>query len=216
MGALVGHVRHAPGTYLWLAALGVTAVAAQRMNDDRLQAVLGSVSTNLDNLEHDPIRVLVTSAFWFDGGSWVRNAAMYVAFHATLERRVGTRRWLGVVVTSHVLATYLSQGLLALAIRNGLASPHLAHTMDFGVSYALAGAQGALTWLVPWRWGRVVYAGTLVAVYLVPFVGGVTFVDVGHLSALLIGVACRPLVVTAAQPADAQPAGGLNGAAAES
>jgi hypothetical protein len=186
-------LRHAPGTLIWLAILAASAVVVSRLSPEHLDRMLGHRSTNLVNLAHNPIRVLVTSAFVFDGGTWAWYALLYLTFHAPVERRLGTGRWLAVVAAAHVLATFVSQGFVAIGIDFGWASPQLAHALDYGVSYALAGVQGVAVYLLPTRW-RWPYAIAMTAVYLVPFAAdGLTFTSIGHAVALAIGFGCYPL-----------------------
>ncbi|MFF8713825.1 rhomboid-like protein [Streptomyces sp. NPDC015184] len=186
-------IRSAPGTYLWLAALFVTTVIVHRMSPDIEEDFLRERSTNLDGLSQDPVRVLIASAFWIDGGRWLPCAALYTVFHAPAERRLGTPRWLAVVVLSHVLATLVSEGVLAWAIRHGHVPQSATGTLDVGVSYALAGVVGVITYLVPPLWRRV-YLFSVLVVYGIPLATGHGFTDVGHFTAVLVGLACRPLV----------------------
>ncbi|MCG2800856.1 MAG: hypothetical protein L6311_02025 [Cellulomonas sp.] len=197
---LVDLVRHAPGTMVWLAILALTAITTSRMSPAHLERMLGHRSTNLANLAHNPLRVLITSLMVFDGGTWFGYAVLFLVFHAPVERRLGTRRWLTIALGAHVLATYVSQGFVAVGIKAGWASPVVARALDYGVSYSLAGVQGVATYLLPHRW-RWPYAAVMCAVYLVPFgVEGITFTSIGHLTALAIGFCCvrltRPRHVT--------------------
>lgn len=185
-------VRRAPGTFVWLAILLVTSTIARYLPPATLQDVLGARSTNLHHLAEDPIRVLVSSAFWLAGGGWIWYSILYLLFHAPAERWLGTPRWLGVVVLAHVGATYLSEGLLYLAIRHGDAPASAVNTLDVGVSYALAGVVAVLAYRIPAPW-RYFYAGVVLAVYAIPLFGALTFTDIGHFTAALIGFACYPL-----------------------
>jgi len=149
-------------------------------------------STNIHELSQDPVRVLIASAFWIDDGLWVPYAVLYTVLHAPAERWLGTLRWLAVVVTAHVLATLVSEGVLAWAIRHGHVPPAAANTLDVGVSYALAGVVGVLTYRVPALW-RYVYLFAVAVFYGIPLALGRSFTDVGHVTAVLIGLACYPL-----------------------
>lgn len=186
------YVRSAPGTFVWLAILLVTSTIARHLPPATLQETLGDRSTNLYHLAVDPIRVLLSSAFWLAGGGWVWYVLLYNIFHVPAERWLGTVRWLGVVVLAHVGATYLSEGLLYLAIRHGEAPASAVNTLDVGVSYALAGVVAVLAYRIPAPW-RYAYAGAVLVVYTIPLFGGLTFTDIGHLTAALIGFACYPL-----------------------
>ncbi|MGW6725812.1 rhomboid-like protein [Nocardia sp. NPDC055029] len=185
-------LRSAPGTYLWLAALAVTTVIIDRLTPGEARAWLGHRSTNLYHLGEDPVRVLIGSAFWTDGGGWFGYAVLFTIFHANAERWLGTLRWLVVAVLAHVGATYLSEGVLLWAIRNDDAPERAMYTLDIGVSYALAGVAAVLAYRLvrPWRWWYVL---GVFAVVLPPILLSRTFTDIGHASAAVIGFACYPL-----------------------
>ncbi|WP_336083394.1 rhomboid-like protein [Nocardia sp. SSK8] len=185
-------VRSAPGTYLWLAALAVTTLIIARLPPEEARAWLGHRSTNLHHLGEDPVRVLIGSAFWTDGGGWFGYAVLFTLFHANAERWLGTVRWLVVAAVAHVGATYLSQGVLLWAIRRGHAPEQAMFTLDVGVSYALAGVAAVLAYRLVWPW-RLLYLVGLAAVVLPPIFLHRTFTDIGHASAAALGLACYPL-----------------------
>ncbi|MGW6209166.1 rhomboid-like protein [Streptomyces sp. NPDC055089] len=188
-------VRSAPGTYIWLTVLFVTTVIVHQMSPAFEEDFLRQRSTNIHELSRNPVRVLISSAFWIDSGTWLPYAVLYTVFHAPAERRLGTLRWLTVAATAHVLATLVSEGVLAWAIQHGHAPATAVNTLDVGVSYALAGIVAVLTYYVarPWRY---VYLFAVLVIYAVPLVTGATFTDVGHFTAALIGLACYPLTRT--------------------
>lgn len=185
------YIRSAPGTYVWLLVLFFTTVAVHQMSAEFQAEFLRQWSTNINELSDHPVRVLISSAMWIDGW-WSPYLVLYSVFHAPVERWLGTVRWLVVCVSAHVLATLVSQGVVWRAIRVGSAPASAADTMDFGVSYALAGVVAVLAYRIarPWRFGYV--AGVLV-VYGVPLVVSRTFTDLGHFTAALVGFACWPL-----------------------
>lgn len=193
------YVRSAPGTYIWLAILFVTTVAVHRMSPEFEAEFLRQRSTNIHELSNNPVRVLVSSAMWIDGGYWLPYAALYSVFHAPAERWLGTVRWLVVCVAAHVLATLISEGALLWGIRHGMAPESAENTLDIGVSYALAGVIAVLVYRIPWRW-RSGYALVVLVVYGVPLVTGRTFTDLGHFASVLIGFGCYPLVRGRSEP----------------
>lgn len=198
--AVRAYLRSAPGTYIWLAALFVTTVAIHHMSPEFEKEFLLQRSTNIHELTKNPFRVLVASAFWIDGGTWLSYAVLYTVFHSTAERRLGTARWLAVAAGAHVAATLISEGVLALAIRHGAAPTSSVNTLDVGVSYALAGVIAVLTYWVPGPW-RYAYLLIVLAVYGTPLITGRTFTDLGHFTSVLIGLACYPLTRSAVRPA---------------
>lgn len=190
--AIRSYIRRAPGTFTWLAILLVTTVVLNHLSPEDARVVLGNRSTNLHHLREDPVRVLITSAFWLSGGGWIRYVVLYNIFHVPAERWLGTPRWLAVGVTAHVGATYLSEGVLYWAIRHGHAPAQEVFTLDVGVSYALAGVVAVLAYRIarPWCFA---YSAGVVVYYAIPLFGDLTFTDIGHFTAMLIGFACYPL-----------------------
>ncbi|MFF0964461.1 rhomboid-like protein [Streptomyces sp. NPDC003703] len=190
--AVVAYVRAAPGTYVWLTVLFVTTVALHRMSPSFEADFLRQRSTNIHELSDNPVRVLLASAMWIPSGRWLPYAVLYTVFHAQAERWTGTVRWLAVCAAAHVLATLISEGALLWAIRRGVAPASAVDTLDVGVSYALAGVVAVLTYRIrrPWRYP---YAAAVLLFFGVPLLTGRTFTDLGHFTAVLIGLACRPL-----------------------
>ncbi|MFI9806577.1 rhomboid-like protein [Streptomyces sp. NPDC052301] len=192
LGAVWGYVRSAPGTYVWLAILFMTTVALHHMSPEFEQHFLRQRSTNIHELSRNPVRVLVASAMWIDGGHWLPYVLLYTVFHAPAERWLGTVRWLVVCALAHVLASLISELALLRAIRDGMAPHSAVNTLDIGVSYALAGVIAVLVYriAVPWRYG---YLLAVLLVFGLPLTEGPTFTDLGHFVSVLIGLACYPL-----------------------
>ncbi|MFD5075499.1 rhomboid-like protein [Streptomyces sp. NPDC058371] len=191
--AVRSYVARAPGTYIWLTILFLTTVALHHMSPEFEEQFLRQRSTNIHELSSNPVRVLIASAMWIDGGRWLPYVALYTVFHAPAEHWLGTARWLAVCAAAHVLATLASEGALLWAIQHGMAPHSAVNTLDVGVSYALAGVVGVLTYRIPTPW-RYAYLVVVLAVYGVPLATGRTFTDLGHFTSVLIGLACHPLV----------------------
>lgn len=149
-------VRSAPGTYLWLLVLGVTSFVVARMDPASLDWFLAARSTNLDQLSSRPVHALVASALWTEQASWPLYLVLFTVFHANAERWLGTVRWFTVAAASHVLATLVSEGLVAWGIVRGSLQRSMADTVDVGVSYALAGVVAVLTYRFAGGW-RLLY-----------------------------------------------------------
>ena len=195
------YVRRAPATFVWLLLLTVTTVLISHFTPEFRDRFLRQRSTNLHELSTHPIRVLITSALWIDGGGLWIYYLLYNVFHVPVERMLGTLRWFAVVVAAHVGATYLSEGAVYWEVRHGYLPRSAVFTLDVGVSYALAGVEAVLAYLIaaPWNYG---YAAVLVLYYGYHLVVGNTFTDLGHFSALMIGFACFPLTRVCEQPWD--------------
>ncbi|MET9364136.1 rhomboid-like protein [Streptomyces sp. NPDC006632] len=192
--AVLRYIRSAPGTYLWLAALFVTTIAMHHMSPEFEADFLRQRSTNIHELSTNPRRVLIASAFWIDGGTWISYAVLYSVFHAQAERWLGTWRWLVVAFGTHVAATFISEGALLWAVRHDYAPDTAVNTLDVGVSYALAGVVAVLTYRIapPYRY---LYLLVVLVLYGAPLLSGRTFTDLGHFASVLIGLACYPLTL---------------------
>lgn len=190
-------MRKAPGTFVWLAILFVTSLVIRHVSPHMADHILERRSTNLHYLSQTPVRVLVTSAMWIAGSSWATYFVLYNIFHVPAERWLGTRRWLAVIAIAHVGATYISEGIVSWRITNGYAPESERYTLDYGVSYALAGAVAVLTYRIskPWRY---VYAAGVVGFYGLGVLQARDFTSIGHFSAVLLGLACYP--ITRARP----------------
>ena len=188
------YLRAAPGTYIWLLILGANTFALVRMSPRFRKYFLITHSTNLAELSHHPVKVLIASALWTETPSFLFWFVVFNLFSVPVERWLGTWRWLGVVVLAHVLATLASEGAVAYLIDAGDLPYRTKHTIDIGVSYAVSGAVGVLTWYFarPLRW---YYLGAATVFYLLLLGFGQNFTNLGHLTAFLIGVASYPLTI---------------------
>ncbi|WP_235677824.1 rhomboid-like protein [Mycolicibacterium sarraceniae] len=185
-------IRSAPVTFTWLAVLFLTTVAQHLLPRWHLIVLLRQDSTNLHHLASDPIRVLITSLLWLDGASWWPYLVMFCLFLAPAERWLGHLRFVIAGLIAHIVATYLSEGFLYWQIQEAAVSPRFLNARDIGVSYFVVGIVGLLTYHIarPWRWLYLIAACCW-------FVGAVlinpTFTPIGHLTALIVGLACYPL-----------------------
>jgi hypothetical protein len=190
--AVWNYLRRAPGTFLWLVILTATSYVISHINPEFRDRFLRQRSTNLHELSTNPIRVLFTSALYIDGGGVWLYYLLYNVFHVPVERKLGTLRWLAVVVASHVGATYMSEGALYWEVRHGYLPHSAVFTLDIGVSYALAGVTAVLAYLIVAPWGYA-FAAALTIYYGYALIAGNTFTDLGHFCAIMIGFACYPL-----------------------
>jgi hypothetical protein len=197
-GLAVWHfVSSAPLTYGWLFVLLITTIIQRHLLTKReYYAVVVDGSTNIHHLLKDPLEVLINSLFWIDGKYWTPYLVLFTLFLAPAEHWLGQLRWLTVGLTSHVLATYISEGLLFLAIRHHEAPQRLVHARDIGVSYFLVGVMAVLTYHIgrPWRWG---YLGVLLVIFGFPLLTierhELNFTAIGHFASILIGLCFYPM-----------------------
>ena len=192
---LRAYLRGAPATLVYTFTVVVTWYSASTASRALERQLLRAESSNLTNMIHDPLRVLVSSAFWIDSPVFpVLTTGGLLAVMVPAERALGTRRWLAVFVAGHVVATVLTVFGIAQAIRSGLLPARVSDVTDVGVSYGAAAVSGTALHLLPRRWMRwtalAVLLGGLGAFAVVDH----TFTDVGHLVALGVGLALWPVV----------------------
>jgi hypothetical protein len=190
-GDYVG-VMTAPLSFAWLAILLVTTRIQRSAGRRKAKQIQRAHSTNLRGLANEPSRVLAASLFWLDDHRWWPYVPVFVGVVAPAERRLGWWRWLLVGLGAHVVGTYAGQSFLRLLIRRGRAPERLVNARDVGVSYFLLGVTGALMGYVPPPW-RSRSQLTAVAALTANAAVRPTFTEVGHLTALLGGLAAIPL-----------------------
>ncbi|GGJ11503.1 rhomboid-like protein [Streptomyces brasiliensis] len=163
--------------------------------DPRLVHVLqqGS-STDVAHLVRTPVVVLFASALWIAGGALTPYALGVLVVLAALERRIGGVRAAFVFLLGHVLATLATEVPVGLAVLAGRLPDSSLHRLDYGVSFGLAAAAGALAGLLtPWlRWPLLTVLGAALAGALVAFTDPLT--DWGHPIALCVGIGTWPVV----------------------
>jgi hypothetical protein len=198
MGLAVWHfVSGAPLTYGWLVVLLITTIIQRHFLTHReYHAVVLDSSTNIHHLLKDPLEVLIYSLLWIDGRYWAPYLVLFTLFLAPAEHWLGHLRWLTVGLTAHVGATYISEGLLKLAIDYHQAPEKLMHAHDIGVSYFLVGVMAVLTYHIarPWRWG---YVAVLFIIFGFPLITTdrieLNFTAIGHFASILIGLCFYPM-----------------------
>ena len=186
--------RTAPVACVYLALLVGTTAVLHSVSPRVADRLLLAHSTNLEHLARDPVHVLVSSAYWLsDTEQFALAAALLLVVVAAFERRVGSLRTLGVLAAGHVLATLLTAAGLWVAVRTDAVEHSVVHARDVGPSYALFAVAAALTYVVDPRLRRP-YLFTLLGYGVAMVVVSTTFTDFGHLLAILVGLACLPVV----------------------
>ncbi|WP_234341405.1 rhomboid-like protein [Streptomyces sp. NRRL S-1813] len=193
------------------------AYATARLPGRRRTELLRTHSTNVDNLRAGRWQTLATSAVFVEEPLPVAYSAALLAALGTAEARWGVRRAAGVFAAGHAGASLLVYGALRRRTREGSPSanttraspeasathaPHgteetgaeppdtTARAIDVGASYGFNATVGALAATVPHHGARAAATAGLLALGVRPVLRrGRTFTDVGHLAALVIGVA---------------------------
>lgn len=194
------YLRSAPLTFGYLVVLLVTSLVLATSSVRSARRLLLEHSTNLHQLARDPVRVLISSAFWLPNPwqlpIWI---VLFVLVMVPVERRIGSLRTGATFAIGHVGATLLTAGGLWLAVRVDLVDRHVVNAKDVGVSYGFLAVAALLAYLLEPRF-RLPYAAVLVGVAVLLAAISGTFTAVGHLFAVLLGFACYPLVRRAPRP----------------
>jgi hypothetical protein len=180
------YVRCAPGTFLYLFILFITTQVLRSSTQGLRHALLAEHSTNLDHLRHDPVNVLITSAFWVTGPELALWAVLFPLVLAPAERWLGTLRTVVAFFVGHVGATLVTATGLALLIHHHVMPQRLRDVVDVGSSYGFFCVAALFTYRLPRPW-RGLWAAVLVAGAVIFVAVGQDFSDFGHLMAILIG-----------------------------
>jgi hypothetical protein len=184
-------VRRAPLSYALLVVLLTTTVVQHLVGGSTAHAWLMGSSTDVTNLAHRPLYVLLTSAAWLPDGFWSPYAVVFVLILVPLERSIGTGWALLVYVSGHVGATILTEGPTALAVAARWL-PHSADTrMDVGVSYVVFVAVGVYLGMLRGRARTIVAVATGIGL-VAPMVVDFDLTTLGHVLSVAIGLAWWP------------------------
>ncbi|MBV9592934.1 MAG: hypothetical protein JO147_03950 [Actinobacteria bacterium] len=186
--------RFAPVTaVLSFGALAAAVVISQLPDTTPL---LQALSTNVQNLLHTPVRVVIGSAFVSDSGLLTQLVAIVATAAAmfALERRIGSLRALGVFASAHVGATVLTEGAVWLGLRLEWLPGADRSQIDVGISYGMWVAVAAAAALLPRAWRWLLLPVALLGVG-VPAVIEPSMTATGHLLSVLIGLAWWPYLL---------------------
>jgi hypothetical protein len=193
----------APATFTYVAIWTATSILLQGQPVALSELVSRFASTNLVNFHSQPVRSMVASGLLVagDGLFFLGYLLTFVVVVARLEHRIGSARFIVLVVATHVGGSLLILAIERWGIIEKALARSVAATTDVGVSYVMVGALGGYVWLVgrTWRWPY--YAGLFVAIVL-PAVLIADLGSLGHLLACLLGVGMgRLMLVWQVRPA---------------
>jgi hypothetical protein len=149
-------------------------------------------STNVVNLEHDPVGTLIASAIFGQGNvlAWPVLIALTVfpANHA-----LGNIRTALICLAGNVIGSLVSEGIIAYRVDAGQLPVSYRHLIDIGPSYVVVAA--TVVALICGGWAARVSAGFVlgVLVFIGDIFAGLSTFDVaavGHLTSAVTAVAC--------------------------
>ena len=181
----------------YLGSFVAVEFAYAQLNPDAQARLIAWASTNVTNLEHEPVGPLLLSALVTPGYLTVWPVLIALAVFGA-NRALGNARTALVCLAGHVIGSLVSEGIVAYRIDAGQLPAANRYLSDVGPSYVVVAAVvialACGTWL----------ARTLAAVDLVVLVfpghifGGLSQLDVtavGHLAAALTAAAATALIL---------------------
>ncbi|MCC3773144.1 rhomboid-like protein, partial [Streptomyces sp. UNOC14_S4] len=183
-----------PFTFLYGLVLLATALYVELGDEVTVNQLLRDSSTDAAHLADQPLVVLVASALWVAGGLYSLYGLLFALVLSALERRVGPARAAGVFLLGHVVATLATELPVAGAVAAGRLPEASLHRLDYGISFGVMAAMGALGGLLRRPAGRALlgFAGLMCAQDLIDFADPLA--SWGHPIALLVGISCGPLL----------------------
>lgn len=182
-----------PVTLAYAALLLVVGLVLSLAGGRIQSAVAEHASTNLHNLLHGHVGTLIASAFVTDGGV-LTMVPLLACVLALVELRLGSRRMLVSFVAGHIGATLLVALGLVVGVTAGWVSASVERAEDIGVSYGAMALIGVLMAVLPKQW-RLPWAQSWLAIGILGILLGKTFTNVGHLTALAIGLGLAQLMI---------------------
>ncbi len=173
--------------------VAATALTLAVLPDDLHQRILLGCSTNLTNLHHHPVFVLLSSAFVVSSAWSLYQMPFLVLAYGAAQRWVGRRATIAVAALGHVGSTLIVAAVLHEAVVHGHEDPSVAHVMDVGVSYAGVCLGAFVVSRVP-RLLRPAYVLGLVGYFAGPVLTEHTFTSLGHTCSLVLGFGAARLV----------------------
>jgi len=147
----------------------------------------GWASTNVANLEHEPVLPLLLSAFVAPGYLLTWPVLIALALFGA-NRAVGNARIALVCLAAHVIGTLVSEGIVAYRVDAGQLSAASRHLTDVGPSYVVVAAVVVALALGTWLARALAAIDLVILVFPGAIFGGLSQLDVaavGHLTAML-------------------------------
>ncbi len=181
----------------YLAGVVAAGLAYTLLDPDAQARLIAWASTNVANLEHEPVGPLLVSAFVTSGffAAWPALIAPAV-FGA--NRALGNTRTALVCLAGHVIGSLVSEGILAYRIDAGQLSAANRHISDVGPSYVVLSAIVIALACGGWLVRALAVVDLAVLVFPGQVFGGLSHLDVaavGHLTAALTAAVATALIL---------------------
>ena len=154
-------------------------------------------STNVANLEHEPVGPLLVSALVTPGYFAVWPVLIALALFGA-NRALGNLRTALVCLAGHVIGSLVSEGIVAYRVNAGQLDAANRHLTDVGPSYVVVSAIVIALACGTWLARALAALDLVVLVFPGHIFGGLSQLDVaavGHLTAILTAAAATALIL---------------------
>jgi len=183
--------------WTFLAGVAIGDIVLATLSARQEAELLRLASTNVTNLTHDPIAVIVASAYLPQASLLAWLVLIPLAMFGA-NRALGNWRTALVCAAGHVIGTLASEGIQAYRVVHNLL-PHSAGTIiDVGPSYVVISAVVVAVLVGSWPARLAALADLAILVFVGHIFSGLTSLDVaavGHLTAMAVAAilsACSP------------------------
>jgi hypothetical protein len=182
--------------WAYLACFAVTDLTFVLLSPHGQAALTAWASTNVANLEHEPIGPLVVSALFAPGYFVVWPALIALAVFGA-NRALGNTRTTLVCVAGHVIGSLVSEGIVAYRVDAGQLPVADRYLTDVGPSYVVVSAIVIAVICGTWLTRTLALLDFAVLVFGGQIFSGLSHLEVsavGHLTAMLTAAAAIGLV----------------------
>jgi membrane associated rhomboid family serine protease len=187
----------------YLACYLVAELVYVLLNPRTQAALTGWASTNVANLEHEPIGPLVLSAFVGPGYLLAWPVIIALALFPA-NRALGNARTALICVAGHVIGTAVSEGIVAYRVDAGQLPVTDRYLTDVGPSYVVVSALVITaicgTWLER-TVGLLIFAALVFVGHIFSGLSHLDVAAVGHLTAIIIAAVLTLILARRGRPA---------------
>jgi hypothetical protein len=191
-------LRHYGFAVAYLAGFVVAELAYTLLDPDAQARLIAWASTNVANLEHEPVGPLLVSAFVTPGFFVAWPVLMGLAVFGA-NRALGNVRTALVCLAGHVIGSLVSEGILAYRVDAGQLLAANRHSTDVGPSYVVLSAIVIALACGGWLARALAAVGLVVLVFPGQIFSGLSHLDVaavGHLTAALTAAGATALILS--------------------
>lgn len=174
--------------WTFLAGVAIGEIVLVALSARQKAELLRLASTNVTNLTHDPIAVMVASAYLTQASLLAWLVLIPLAMFGA-NRALGNWRVALVCVAGHVVGTLVSEGIQAYRVAHRLLPPSAGHIIDVGPSYVVISAVVVAVMLGSWPARVAALADFAILVFVGHIFSGLASLDVaavGHLVAMTV------------------------------